>query len=260
MNIKAIIALIFAMLVTSSPSYCEDNYLGKLFSGRKLNGTMVIINLEGKEYVHNDQRANTPFSPASTFMIPNTLIALEEGVISENEILKWDGKERRFPPWNKDLSLEIAFMTSCDWFYQELARRIGTTKYQTYLTRINYGNALPKPNLTTFWKEGDLKINAMQQVEFMKRIYRRELPFKAKSYDILKKVMFQEKSKNFSIMGKGELGNQVYPYISWFVGYVETKSDVWFFATNMTISRKDDDYSTIEILLEALKQKGIIRY
>jgi len=36
--------------------------------------------------------------PASTFKIPNTLIALEEGVIkSDSEVIKWDGVLREFP-------------------------------------------------------------------------------------------------------------------------------------------------------------------
>jgi len=40
--------------------------------------------------------------PASTFKIPNTLIALEEEIVDENTVLKWDGKKRAWKPWNQD--------------------------------------------------------------------------------------------------------------------------------------------------------------
>ena len=38
------------------------------------------------------KRANTSFSPASTFKIPNTLIALNEGVVNKDSIIVWDKK------------------------------------------------------------------------------------------------------------------------------------------------------------------------
>ena len=59
---------------------------------------MVISSLDGKmSYVHNSSRSETRFVPASTFKIPNTLIALEEGAIkNEKEVIQWDGKDRGF--------------------------------------------------------------------------------------------------------------------------------------------------------------------
>ncbi len=69
------------------------------------------------------------FLPASTFKIPNTLIALEEGVIqNEKDIIEWDGEDKGWSQWNKDQSLETAFPLSCIWFYQELASRVGDKK------------------------------------------------------------------------------------------------------------------------------------
>ena len=47
-----------------------------------LRGTILIFDVEQDTFYSNDfQRAKEGFLPASTFKIPNTLIALETGVV-----------------------------------------------------------------------------------------------------------------------------------------------------------------------------------
>ena len=136
--------LVFAIVASA---YGEDSELANLFKERNLRGTIVIQSFDGaKTYICNDERANTRFVPASTFKIPNTLIALEEGAVSdEKEIIKWDGDDKGLPVWNKDQSIETAFPSSCIWFYQELAKRVGKDKYRSYLGKTKYGNEQAGP-------------------------------------------------------------------------------------------------------------------
>jgi len=103
----------------------EDATIAKLFQKDHLNGAMLIESLDGKErYVYNDVRAKMPLLPASTFKIPNTLIALQEGVITADSIIVWDGVQRSIKAWNHDQNLSSAFKTSCVWCYQQFARTI----------------------------------------------------------------------------------------------------------------------------------------
>jgi beta-lactamase class D len=51
---------------------------------------------------------------------------------------------------------------------------------------------------------------------------------------------------------------RVDPQQGWYVGYVETKGQVWFFATNLEIRKKGDERFRQEITMEALKVKGIL--
>ncbi len=70
-------------------------------------------------------------SPCSTFKIPNSLIGLETGVLAdENAVLPWDGVKRSRPEWNRDHTLASAIKVSVVWYYQELARRVGTERMQ----------------------------------------------------------------------------------------------------------------------------------
>lgn len=259
--IRKVTLLFGVTLILGLPlvGWCEDVDIAKIFSDRKVEGTLVIESLSGSEsWVHNDGRANTPFVPASTFKMLNTLIALDAAVIDEREVLRWDGKDKGIEAWNRDQTLETAFKSSCIWFFQELARRIGTAKYKTILNEVGYGTANPGPDLETFWLEGNLKISAKAQIEFLKRLYRKELPFRASSYEILERIMILEQRPTYILRGKTGWGQRVSPQIGWFVGYVESGGKTWFFATNIDITKPEDARYRQEITLETLKLKGIL--
>lgn len=253
---------LFALLLFILPisAHAEDPDLAKLFTDQHLTGTIVISSLDGaKTYIHNDERANARFVPASTFKIPNTLIALEEGVVAdEKEIRKWDGKDTGVPAWNRDQSMETAFRSSCVWFYQELARGVGLDRYSSYLARMNYGNGKAGPDLTTFWLGGDLKISAVEQISFLKKLYGRAYPFKPSSYELLGKLMTVEQTPAYKIRAKTGWAQRITPQVGWYVGYVESGGKVWFFATNLEIVKPEDSRLRQTITTEALRLKGII--
>lgn len=258
--------LLLGMTLTFGISHvalCADADIAKIFSERNVQGTFVLSAMNGSvNWVHNDSRADTLFRPASTFKILNTLIALDSGVIDEKEIIRWDGKDRGVEAWNRDHTLETAFRASCVWFYQELARRIGTDRYKKILAQVRYGTADPGPSLKTFWLEGDLKISARSQVDFLKRLYRKELPFRESSYETLARIMILEEKPTHTLRGKtGWVGfdGMVSPQIGWFVGYVENGKETWFFATNIDITEPQDARQRQEITGEVLRQKGILK-
>ena len=241
-------------------SHADDADLAKLFQDRGVEGTIIISALDGKiNYVHNSRRSETRFIPASTFKIPNTLIALEEGAIkNEKEVIRWDGKDKGFDTWNRDQTLETAFSASCVWFYQELANRVGNQKYLTHLKKLGYGNAKTGPDVTTFWLEGDLKISATEQINFLKKLYKETLPYSKGNIKLLKKIMIVEENPQFTIRAKTGWAMRTNPQQAWYVGYVETKGQIWFFAMNLEIRKKGDETFRKEITMAALKAKGIL--
>lgn len=242
------------------PCCAENAELAKLFQERGVEGTIVISSLDGKiEYVHSDKRAETRLVTASTFKIPNSLIALEERVINdEKEAIKWDGKDSGFAACNKDQNLQTAFSNSCVWFYQELARRIGAGKYKEHLKKLDYGNQKITPELTTFWLAGDLMITPREQIEFLKKLYADKLPYRPDTLQTVKRIMINEQTPDFTLRAKTGWAIQLQPQIGWFVGYIETKGQVWFFATNIVITNNSDLALRKEIAMAALKSKGII--
>jgi len=250
----------FVILFQGLPAFAEDQALAKLFAEQGVEGTIVISSLNtGKTFVHNDSRANQRYSTASTFKILNTLIALEEKIISgKDDVFEWDGQIYSIPNWNRDQTLESAFKVSCVWCYQVLARRVGPLKYISYIKNSHYGELTKPFEETTFWLDGSLQISAVEQVTFLKKVYQRSLPFNSASYETLRQIMLSEKTSAYSLWSKSGWATKVKPQVGWYVGYIETPRDVWFFALNIETKNIKDLPLRQKLSYEALKAKGII--
>jgi beta-lactamase class D len=248
------------ILLMAAICHAEDTDLAKLFQERGVEGTIIISSLDGKKnYVHNKERSETRFLPASTFKILNTLIALEEGIIrDEKGIIRWDGKETGLEACNKDQTLETAFRASCIWFYQNLAQRVGNKKYLAHLRKTGYGNGKTGPDVTTFWVEGDLKISALEQIGFLRKLHAESLPYSKRHIKVLKRIMIVEENPQFTMRAKTGWAMRSTPQRGWYVGYVVTKGGTWFFAMNLDIRNKGDEAFRKEITVATLKTKGIL--
>jgi beta-lactamase class D len=257
---RSFCCLMLMALAFVSACKSEDKDLSIFFKEKGLEGTCIISLLNGNdEFVYNSERSEQRFLPASTFKIANTLIALEEEVISnEKEIIKWDGQNKGFKKWNRDHSLKTAFPVSCVWFYQELASRIGNRKYRYHLNQLKYGNMETGKDLKSFWLKGDLKISAKEQVEFLKRLYLDKLPYKSAYLKLVKKLMVIKKTSKYVLRGKTGWAKNPEKQHGWYVGYLETNGNVWFFANNIKINKASDAKYREELVLKAFKAKGII--
>lgn len=251
---------LFLFILFSASTNAEDADIAKTFAQFDVDGTIIISSLDGQHtFTHNDVRANQNLAVASTFKIMNTLISLEEKAISgKDDVFKWDGHIYDIPDWNHDQTLESAFKVSCVWCYQTLARRVGKEKYQYYLDKSAYGTLSVPFELTSFWLDGALKISAIEQVAFLKNVYLRTLPFSASSYDTLKQIMLVEQTPTYTLRAKTGWAVRVQPQVGWYVGYVETSKNVWFFATNIEIRSEKDLPLRIKLTKAALQTKGII--
>lgn len=237
---------------------------GQYFKEYDLEGGFFLYDYKAKTYQVSDKadfvRAT---SPASTFKIPNSLIALEVGAImDENEVLKWDGEKRWLPVWDKDHNLTEAYKNSTVWFYQELARRIGEKNYTKYLKACDYGNKDISGGLTQFWLGNSLKISPKNQLEFLKRLYEEKLPFSKRTFEITKRVMIREQTNDYTLRAKTGMATVDKVDIGWFVGYVEKKDKVYFFALRMQKpeAKQMPEFASrrIEITTKILKQMGVL--
>lgn len=191
----------------------------------------------------NKEMCSTPMSPASTFKIFNSLVALESNVaLDEQMVIKYDGKPKYYskgilvpegtdttgafnlPQWNKDLTMSEAFKVSALPYYQEIARRIGTVTMQKYLDSVQYGNRQIGQSIDHFWVNDTLKISPDEQVGLMKRLYHDQLPFSTRAQRIVKGMMLQESAQDYKLYYKTGWGNDTKSGkdLLWVVGYAET--------------------------------------
>jgi beta-lactamase class D len=252
--------LLLLLLLSPLSAWSEEADIAALFEGKGVEGTLVLSSLAtGELFVHNEARAAQRFAPASTFKVLNTLIAVQEGVVQDKDSpFKWDGRVHEIAEWNRDQTLQSAFRVSCVWCYQQIAERVGKENYRRYLHEAGYGELPQEFDLTTFWLEGTLRISALEQVAFMKRVVLRTLPFSPGSYDTLRDIMLADSASGYSLYGKTGWAVRTDPQVGWYVGYVETAQGTWFFATNITMRSAADLPLRLQLTREALQVKGII--
>lgn len=236
-----------------------------IIDSAKVEGAILIYDFQNDIYYSNNFTwANNGNLPASTFKIPNSIIALESGIVeNDSTLFKWDGKKRYIKTWEQDLIFRDAFHFSCVPCFQEIARKIGKKRMNKYLTRLEYGKMkVDSTNIDVFWLEGDSQISQFQQIDFLKRFYNSQLPISKKTENIMKSMMVIEEREQYKLSGKSGLSNTNEIYNGWFVGYIESKPNTYFFATNIE-SKKYFDFDIFimkrkEITFEALKQMNII--
>jgi beta-lactamase class D len=212
---------------------------------KNTEGAFVLYDLKHDRYIrYNEARCRQRFSPKSTFKIPNSLIGLETGVINDaNFLIPWD--RQKYPPqdnwnqepfshWAQDHTLRSAIRYSVVWYYKELAKRVGEYRMQKYVGAFNYGNKNISGGVDNFWLNNSLRISADEQIDFLKAFYTGKLPVLKRSADIVKDILVLEETPAYKLSGKtggGPIADAT--YIGWFVGYLETKGNVYFFGTNI---------------------------
>ena len=264
MRINAAIVSVLALVVWSG---CEaDNTatshvdpVSDVFGVAGITGTFVAASLSGETvHVHNESRSVTRFAPASTFKIPNTLIALELGIVeSQASEFMWDGTDRGIERWNKDQTLATAFKVSCVWCYQEVARKVGREHYEYALAEINYGNSSIGDRVDLFWLDGSLQISAVEQIDFLRELYNYQLGFRREHIDILREIMVTQHTAESTIYAKtGWAATK--PQVAWYVGFVESDNGTWLFAMNMRVDSPDQANLREELSIRSLRALEII--
>jgi beta-lactamase class D len=214
--------------------------LAQYFKDAGTVGTFIAYQVEEYLLISSDaDRSGEPKLPASTFKIPNSLIALETGVVEDpdKDIFKWDGKVRSIEAWNKDHTLRSAIAASAVPVYQQIARRIGPERMQKYVDLLDYGNHNIGGGIDQFWLTGDMRIDPVQQIDFCDRLRRRTLPVSKRSQDLVVDILPVTKVGDSIIRAKsGLLGAEIdKPSLGWLVGWATRGHADTVFALNLDV-------------------------
>ncbi len=208
-----------------------------IFEAHEALGAMVMLDPEtGMRHVYNSERARHRFSPASTFKVYNSLVALETGVVpSADTMYAWDGVERG-GAWDQDHSLRMGMRNSTVWLFQELAEQIGKGPYEEAFAREPYGNGLIGDDIRMFWLGEPLAISANEQVAYLNRLRLGELAFRPQVQEAVREIMILGDKPGYTLYGKTGwtwTEEDRSDEVGWIVGWVEKDDDVWVYALNI---------------------------
>lgn len=210
-------------------------------------------------------RAADRFAPCSTFKIPNALIGIDAGAIDpQASKLRWDPsrdpRQDWWPAaWAGDHDLRSAMRASVVWYFQEIARRIGTEQMKERLVEIGYGNADISGGIDTFWLSSTLRISAEEQVEFLMRMLQGETGFSEKARRMVADAIFLDRAEGSLLAGKtGACRSDGDKFVGWLVGWAESRRRTWVYAMNMDgRSYADVSGARLRLVKEALAVLGV---
>ena len=256
MKIRNLTLLLLTLFLATHANAQEDvrerNDWGKFFKDFQAKGTIAVSDERSvvhTKFVFDLARAKKRYSPASTFKIPHTLFALDAGTVrDEFQVFRWDGVKHSFAGHNQDQTLRSAMRTSALWVYEIFAKELGEEKAGRYLKQIDYGNADPSTSSGAYWVDGKLEISADEQISFLKKLYRNELPFRVEHQRLVKDLMITEAGRSWILRAKtgweGRYG--------WWVGWVEWPTGPVFFALNIDTPNRTDDLFKREAIVRAV--------
>lgn len=129
-------------------------------------------------------------------------MALDSGVLTPDQLFKWDGTESTFTLHNQDKTLSTAMRYSVIWVYRQLAAAIDSAQAERYLQQLQYGNARVDTDFGDYWIDGKLTISAVEQISFLKQLYANALPFKAAHQQLVKDLIVIEQGENWLLRAK----------------------------------------------------------
>jgi len=176
-------------------------------------------------------------------------------------VFPYDGKPRWLEVWKKDMDLREAFKLSCLPIYQEIARRVGLERMQAEVTKLNYGNANIGKKVDEFWLEGPLKISAVEQTQFLKKLAQKTLPFPIDVQEKVHDIARIDQGGDWILYGKTGWtgrGTKENPGIGWWVGWIKKEDRLYSVALNINMSALEDAPKRLEIVRASLKELGVI--
>jgi beta-lactamase class D len=219
-----------------APTFERRDDLKSLYDTLGLDGSFILHDLRSDHWVFVDSaQADSATLPASTYKILGSLIELESGTATDADLtLPWDSVKRR-PEIDRALSLRDAYTYSAFWYHSEMARRMGAGALKHWLDTIGYGNADTSGGFDRCWVSGGLRITPRQQVQFLERLYRNELPLSARTVGIVKDIMVQADTLGYVLRGKTGWAQGDAWDLGWYVGWVERTDSAgpWFFANRV---------------------------
>jgi beta-lactamase class D len=266
---RFLLFLIFALLLGISGSFTQKNIeqnerLNFLHKSMGVKSTIIVYNQQKNKLITNDTVAyKEMYSPNNTFYLYESLIGLESGNIKDSaDIYSWDFVRYPNENWNQDQNLSVALKHQTEWYFKQVAKTIDTSKMQSWLNLIGYGNKDISGGIDQFWKNNSLKISIKQQFDLFKRLYYYNLPFSFDYLKFIRKTFVKNRLTNknlYSFKTKGMNNNK--PMI-WYLGYVEFLNNTYLVVhcVEMNSRKKNKYFSTIqsELLFSSLKELGII--
>jgi beta-lactamase class D/beta-lactamase regulating signal transducer with metallopeptidase domain len=203
-------------------------------------------------------RCDERVTPASTFNIVVSLMGYDSGILTDAHTPMMPfkaGYTDYNASWRQDTDPTLWFKNSVLWFAQQVTAALGVERFQHYIDGFDYGNrdlsgdAGKDNGLSLSWVGSSLKISPVEQVAFLRKMVRRELPLSPQAYAMTSRIMAPVTLANgWTVQGKtgtaapvrvdgdGAIAQQY----GWYVGWASKGGRTVVFA-HLVLDRTQED-------------------
>ncbi|HHA0498154.1 TPA: beta-lactam sensor/signal transducer BlaR1 [Staphylococcus aureus] len=223
------------------------------------SGSFVMYSMKkDKYYIYNEKESRKRYSPDSTYKIYLALFGLDRHIISDkNSRMSWNHNHYPFDSWNKDQDLNTAIQNSVNWYFERISNQISKNYTSDQLKRLNYGNK-NLGSYKAYWLEDSLKISNLEQVIVLKNMMEQNNHFSKNEKKQLSSSLLIRKNENYELYGKTGTGIVNGKYNNgWFVGYVITNHDKYYFSTHLSDEKASGENAKLKNE-KILKEMGVL--
>ena len=142
------------------------------------------------------------------------------------------------------------------------SKKIRSGNFQYYLDSTQLGNATIGKDIDAFWLDNSLKINSFQQIDFLKKLINKNLPFSKQTFETGERIMTEIENDSVQLIAKTGLylhKTKDSPDGGWYIGYVKKdKKPHLVFALNIKVTEKSHRNLRREIVHQILKELKIL--
>ena len=223
------------------------------------SGSFVMYSMKkDKYYIYNEKESRKRYSPDSTYKIYLALFGLDRHIISDkNSRMSWNHNHYPFDSWNKDQDLNTAIQNSVNWYFERISNQLSKNYTSDQLKQLNYGNE-NLGSYKSYWMEDSLKISNLEQVIVLKNMMEQNNHFSKNEKKQLSSSLLIRKNENYELYGKTGTGIVNGKYNNgWFVGYVITNHDKYYFSTHLSDEKASGENAKF-INEKILKEMGVL--
>lgn len=223
------------------------------------SGSFVMYSMKkDKYYIYNEKESRKRYSPDSTYKIYLALFGLDRHIISDkNSRMSWNHNHYPFDSWNKDQDLNTAIQNSVNWYFERISNQLSKNYTSDQLKQLNYGNK-NLGSYKSYWMEDSLKISNLEQVIVLKNMMEQNNHFSKNEKKQLSSSLLIRKNENYELYGKTGTGIVNGKYNNgWFVGYVITNHDKYYFSTHLSDEKASGENAKL-INEKILKEMGVL--
>lgn len=237
---------------------------------------LLVTELDSGRVLAKQGLCASRHSPASTFKIPLALMGFDAGLLKDPRspvLVTEPGLQEATGARAGPQTPESWMRLSVVWFSQVLARKLGAERFAAYVRAFGYGNGNVSGDpgrddgFTRAWLSSSLRISPREQVDFLRRMLKGELPVPPRAItETLRLIAQDAQPAGWQLYGKtgsGELrgadgaSDPSRPF-GWFVGAAQKEGRTVVFARFIALDTPAAEPLGLIARTQALKALGTL--